>query len=249
MDLSWQPVTGAAQRRRGRRQCAAWRHEQQSIAQALAVYTHHSAPRRQTMSRAGGWVREENSRPSSGRTHPPQAAGTEYFSLDVGDVPAAGLRSGVLAEPRPQERVLRHTVEHIVDLVRVAPMVQILDAPVPQTVDQLQDITRFFDTLLPVPEQVIEVPKILLDDVPVRAVLNDPQLAEQLVEVPTLVSSSLRLDAKEEDTIVAMASDAFDRTWFQVSGPRGHCWWWLSGSRPTQWDPPAGGVHRQARAV
>ena len=104
-------------------------------------------------------------RRSSGRTHP-QAAGTEYFSLDVEDVPAAGLRPGVLAEPRPQERVQRDTVEHIVDLVRVAPMVQILDAPVPQIVEQLPDILRFFDTLIPDPEQVTEVPKILPEDVP-----------------------------------------------------------------------------------
>ena len=44
-------------------------------------------------------------------------------------------------------------------------MVQILDAPVPQLVEQLPDVLRFFDLLLPVPEQVIEVPKILLDDV------------------------------------------------------------------------------------
>ena len=44
--------------------------------------------------------------------------------------------------------MLRHTVEHIVDLVRVAPMVQILDAPVPQTVEQLPDILRFFNTLM-----------------------------------------------------------------------------------------------------
>ena len=57
-------------------------------------------------------------------------------------------------------------------------------------VDQLQDITRFFNTLLLVPEQVVEVPKILLDDVPMRAVLRDPQLVEQLVEVPTIVSYS-----------------------------------------------------------
>ena len=70
------------------------------------------------------------------------------------------------------------------------PMVQILDAPVPQLVEQLPDVFRFFDLLLPVPEQVIEVPKILLDDVPVRAVLRDPQLVEQLVEVPTIVTYS-----------------------------------------------------------
>ena len=100
------------------------------------------------------------------------------------------MRPGVHAEPRPQERVLRHTVEHIVDLVRVAPMVQILDAPVPQMGEQLPDILHFFSTFTPDPEQVIEVPKILLDDVPMRAAVRDTQLGEQLVEVPTIVSYS-----------------------------------------------------------
>ena len=89
------------------------------------------------------------------------------------------------------------TTTHITDLVRVAPLVQILDAPVPQTVEQLPDVLRFFDSLTTVSEQVIEVPKILPEDVPFRAVLRDPQLAEQLVEVPTIVSCSwlqLRVD-------------------------------------------------------
>ena len=76
-------------------------------------------------------------------------------------------------------------MEHITDLVRVAPMVQILDAPVPQTGVQLQDILSFFDALMPDPEQVIELPKILLDDGPMRAAVRDTQLGEQLVEVPT----------------------------------------------------------------
>ena len=75
-------------------------------------------------------------------------------------------------------------------LADVVPMVQILDIPVPQMVEQLADIMRFFDTLLPVPEQVIEVPKILLDEVPVRTAVRDTQLVEQLVEVPTIVSYS-----------------------------------------------------------
>ena len=70
------------------------------------------------------------------------------------------------------------------------PMVQILDAPVPQLVEQLPDILHFFDTLTPVPEQVIEVPKIVLDDVPVRTSVRDTQLVEQLVEVPTIISYS-----------------------------------------------------------
>ena len=67
---------------------------------------------------------------------------------------------------------------------------QILDAPVPQTVEQLPDVLQFLDTLTTDPEQVIEVPKIFPEDVPMRAVLRDPQLVEQLVEVPTIVSYS-----------------------------------------------------------
>ena len=71
------------------------------------------------------------------------------------------VRPRVLAEPRPQERVQRHTMEHIVDFICCSPMVQILDAPVPQTVEQLPDVLQFFDTLTTDPEQVIDVPKIL----------------------------------------------------------------------------------------
>ena len=71
-----------------------------------------------------------------------------------------------------------------------APIVHILDIPVPQVVDPLADVMRFFDTLLLVPEQAIEVPKILLDDVPVRTPMRDAHLVEQLVEVPTIVSFS-----------------------------------------------------------
>ena len=65
---------------------------------------------------------------------------------------------------------------------------QTLDAPVPQTVDKLHDVLRFFDRLTTVPEQVIEVTKIITEDVPMRAVLRATQLAEQLVEVPTIIS-------------------------------------------------------------
>ena len=81
--------------------------------------------------------------------------------FELFDEDTAGVRPRVLAESRPQEHVQRHTTEHIVDFVCCAPMVQILDAPVPQTVEQLPDVLRFFDRLSTVPEQVIEVPKIL----------------------------------------------------------------------------------------
>ena len=65
-----------------------------------------------------------------------------------------------------------------------------LDVPVPQMVDHLPDIEHFFAALSPDPEQVIEVPKILPLDVPMRAALRVTQLVEQLVEVPTTVSYS-----------------------------------------------------------
>ena len=49
----------------------------------------------------------------------------------------------------------RHFAEHMAEL---APLVQILDAPVPQLVDNVMDAFRFLD--LPMTEQVIEVPRI-----------------------------------------------------------------------------------------
>ena len=45
----------------------------------------------------------------------------------------------------------------------------------------------FFDILSPVPEQVIAVPMILPHEVPPRRLCRDTQLAEQLVEVPTIL--------------------------------------------------------------
>ena len=62
------------------------------------------------------------------------------------------------------------------------------DDPAPQMVEQLPDVLQFFDALIPDPDQVIEVPKILPENVPLRAVLRDTQLVEQLVEVPTIFS-------------------------------------------------------------
>ena len=47
---------------------------------------------------------------------------------------------------------------------------------------------QFFDRFATVPEPVIAVPKIITEDVPMRAVLRATQLAEQLVEVPTIIS-------------------------------------------------------------
>ena len=74
--------------------------------------------------------------------------------------PAGELPASLAEPPGPQERVQRHTVEHVVDFVRFAPMVQILDAPVPQSGDQPVVAFKHFD--ISVPAQVIEVPHDLL---------------------------------------------------------------------------------------
>ena len=110
------------------------------------------------------------------RTHPPpQAAGTLYYPMDVDDLPVArGSRPDRLTEVRPQERVQRRTVKQII----LAPM---LDVPVPLMEEQLL-VDAFAPHDVRVPEQVIEVPA--------RTSVREPQLAEQLVEVPTILSFS-----------------------------------------------------------
>ena len=133
---------------------------------ALSAAAHHSYDkvaagekydglRAQTTDRAGEAANKALQRQKSKTVR--DAVFFELFDEDT-----VGVRPEVLAEPRPQERVQRHTVEYIVDFVCCAPVVQILDAPVPQTVDQLPGVLQFFGRLSIVPEQVIEVPKIFL---------------------------------------------------------------------------------------
>ena len=115
-----------------------------------------------------------------------------YFSLnDDGDVLAA--RPERLYEVRSQDRVLRRTVEQNFDVVTFPS----LDVPEPQVGNQLVEVLQKIDTRST--HQVIEVP-IFLDRVPQRFVeCHPPQMAEQLVEVPTdpayalgaLISSAL----------------------------------------------------------
>ena len=52
------------------------------------------------------------------------------------------------------------------------------------------DAGRLVDRYFQVPELVIEVPKFIIEDVPMRTSVPEPQLAEQLVEVPKTVSYS-----------------------------------------------------------
>ena len=55
--------------------------------------------------------------------------------------------------------------------------------------DRVMDSFRLMD--LPIAEQVVEVPKVSSSSCPSRAFLREPQMAEQLVEVPTVLSPAL----------------------------------------------------------
>ena len=112
---------------------------------ALAEANHHTDPRRQKTARAEA-------------THDTSKAGDAVY-FELFDEDTAGLRPGAVVDPRPQERVLQHTVEHE---DAICPFVQILDALVPQLGEQLVHFFRSLDTQLPV-EQVVDVPKISED--------------------------------------------------------------------------------------
>ena len=173
------PMGGVARRRRERRLRSMLRHEQQSIRMALATVMHHSfkvhtaygAPRSQTTATRAreGEVREQ------------------HYGLRAQKRPLPGMRPALLVEVQPQGCVERHVVE---DPSELAPLVQILDAPVPQMVDTVLEFFRALD--LPVDEQVIAVPWISTDRVSQRLVERRlPQMVEQLVHVPTVLSPLL----------------------------------------------------------
>ena len=131
--------------------------------------------------------------------------------MEVGGELVAGKRPTPLVEVRPQEQVQRHTVEHIVD---VAPFVQILDVPVPQMGTRLVEFMKKLDATTP--EQII------VDRIPQRFVdQRRLQRAEQLVEVPTVVSySSLQQQSVEQNVDIPVPGTRGDHGGLQGFLPR-----------------------------
>ena len=174
VDMDVERASGAAWRRRQRRLRSWWRHEQQTVAAVLATVTHHSHSKVGTANAA---LRGQKTGTST-RVGP-----AEYYELSSDDGrPTAGTRPASMLEPWPQGKMERH------DGIAYE-LVQALDAPVLQMVEQLPNVVQFFATHLPVvAEPVIAVPKIVPHDVPTRRLCRDTQLAEQLVEVPTIIS-------------------------------------------------------------
>ena len=158
MDPGEQPVTGAAQRRKQRRLRSWWRHEQQSIAAALATSLHHSS-RGQKKARAGEEDSELNYTAAVRKTPPPQPV---LFSLY--DEEPGGRRPASLAEPPGPQ--------HIVDFVCFAPRCRSSTLLCRRRWNSCQ-----LRTLMPCPKQVIKVLKILPEDVSMRTVVRESQLA------------------------------------------------------------------------
>ena len=147
--------------------CQFLRHERLTVAMLVAQTNHH-ASRGQSKARAGEGDHEMHCAATFHTHPPPQAAGVHHFFLDDDEPPAAGSRPDRLLDVSgPQERDQRRSVAQIEVTV---PSVPILDVAVPQVVDQLVEVFRHLDT--EVPEQVTDVPKIILEDIPVRALVR-----------------------------------------------------------------------------
>ena len=108
--------------------------------------------------------------------------------------------------------------------------VPFLDVPVPQPVASVEEVLKILDKSLPDVEQVIEVPKILQHTVLQHSSLQEPQLAEQLVEVPTPSPALAPVPQTEQELVevppivpqlVGFFASDDGYVWRQLSGPTG----------------------------
>ena len=114
-----------------------------------------------------------------------QEPGTRYFGLDDDDsVPDLGV-----SRPDRLLSVSGPTVEQNIDTFAAVAM---LDAPVP-LVGQLVQVLKIADMMVPDVEQVIEVPKIVLEDgVPRHGELREPRVLELRRAMARLVEARHR---------------------------------------------------------
>ena len=134
-------------------------------------------------------------------------------------------------------------------IVDIAPL-PALDDPAPLMGEQLVEVYKFLDFM--VPEQVIEVPKIFVDDILPRRLCREPKMVDQFVTVPTNPDSVLCVLTRSpappvEDQLVEVPpivpqldpffAGADGYVWRQLSGPTGTYWWRVSSSH-TQWALP-----------
>ena len=155
-------ASGAAWRRRQRRLRSWWHHSHSKVGTANAA------------------LRGQKLGTST------EVGPAEYFELSSEDgMPTGRKRPTALLEPLPRGTLQRHAGIGY-------EIVQNLDVPVLQAVEQLPDVLQFFVMSVPaVAEQVSNVPKISQDRTRQRLVdhLRQPHTAQQL-EVPTIISCS-----------------------------------------------------------
>ena len=146
-------------------------------------------------------------------------------------------RPSPVVEVRPSVRAQRHVVAQLAD---IAPMVQILDSPEPQMVAQPLEVFRLLDTRLP-DEQAISVPKISCSPCPSRSRVPEPQSADQLVEVPTVLTPTriaVQIAEQIVDTTVHLPESA---EWVQLRDEAtSRPYFWNRRTRETMWQPPPG---------
>ena len=130
------------------------------------------------------WPRTNTTQPQGDRRRPGLGRSEQNCTATIRETPFLSRSSSICRLTKSLAGRGLHTAEQMVDS---APVVPILDILVPLMVEQLVDVLQFFDALFPVVEQVIDVPKIILEDIPPRISVREPQLAEQLVEVPTIL--------------------------------------------------------------
>ena len=109
------------------------RHERMTVAMVLAEFSHHSSMG-QRMARAGVWGHEQN---YTAKVRKPPTHQPELFSLE--EEPSGCLPAPLSEVAGRQGKVERHVVE---DLGEFESLVQILDLPVPQVVDNVLDALR-----------------------------------------------------------------------------------------------------------
>ena len=190
-------ATGAAWRRRQRRLRSWWRHGSRRWLESWPR-TSTTVPHGDRGRPGRGESARRTTRLCSGRC-PPRQLVAQHFAMDAGEElgrhqPPGGQhrclrccrRSGFSSAPQSRSSTLCFWSPLLHDVV-------------PHMVEQLVDILAPLD--FRVAEQVIEVPKIVCPPRAARTVLRAPQTADQLVEVPTIISYSSLLQRTMEQNV------------------------------------------------
>ena len=159
------------------------------------------------------------------------------FSL-YEEEPSRGRPASLAEPPGPQERVPQRTVELMLETFVPVPS---LEVPVPQMVGQLVEVVRLIDTV--VPEQVIDVPKIIPKTSSRSALCSACRRWQNswwTSPCPPSTTSSLLRKKRRSSRVWSLSRTS--GTLLAVSGAgssvRMGVYWWMIGTSTVQWTPP-----------